>query len=158
MILVKTWKSLLGLFLDKMGLEIMFDDHLVRKQALLDYKKPILSSGHIGFSSAKGLSLAWISDDYSSHFYSLRNVWIRWPLMPSSDVNTPLLLIMQKVNRDFQLANKKMLSGNVYMIQNCYTLLDCKSCLMFKLSTVCGTLNESFCTSIIKLNCNHVMK
>ena len=78
--------------------------------------------------------------------------------MPSSDVNTPLLLIMQKVNCDFQLANKKMLSGNVYMIQNCYTLLDCKSCLMFKLSTVCGTLNESFCNSIIKLNCNHVMK
>ena len=35
MILVKTWKSLLGMFLDKMGLEIMFDDHLVRKQALL---------------------------------------------------------------------------------------------------------------------------
>ena len=55
MILVKTWKSLLGLFLDKMGLEIMFDDHLVRK---LDYKKPILSSGHIGFSSAMGLTLA----------------------------------------------------------------------------------------------------
>ena len=46
MILVKTGKSLLGLFLDKKGLEIMFDDHLVRKQALLENKKPILSSGH----------------------------------------------------------------------------------------------------------------
>ena len=58
MILVKTGKSLLGLFLDKKGLEIMFDDHLLRKQALLEYKKPILSSGHIGLSSAKGLTLA----------------------------------------------------------------------------------------------------
>ena len=36
---------------------IMFDDHLFRKQALLDYKKLILSSGHTGFSSAKGLTL-----------------------------------------------------------------------------------------------------
>ena len=102
----------------------MFDDHLVRKQALLHYKKSILSSGRIG------LTLAWISDDYSSRFDSLSNVWISRPLMPSSDVTTPILLIMQKVNRDFQLANKEMLSGNVYMIQNCYTLLDCKSCFV----------------------------
>ena len=33
----------------------MFDDHLVRKQVLLDYKKLILSSDHIGFTS-KGLT------------------------------------------------------------------------------------------------------
>ena len=46
----------------------MFDDHLVRKQALLDYEKLILSSGHIGFFSAKGLTLAWISDDYFKSF------------------------------------------------------------------------------------------
>ena len=46
MILVKNWKIPLGLCLDKVGQEIMFDDHLFRKQALLDYKKLILSSGH----------------------------------------------------------------------------------------------------------------
>ena len=57
MILVKNWKIPLGLCLDKVGQEIMFDDHLFRKQALLDYKKLILSSGHTGFSSAKGLTL-----------------------------------------------------------------------------------------------------
>ena len=39
MILVKNWKSLLGLVLDKIGHEIMFDDYLIRKQALLDYRK-----------------------------------------------------------------------------------------------------------------------
>ena len=39
MILVKNWKTSLGFFLDKMGPKIMFDDHLVRKRALLDYKK-----------------------------------------------------------------------------------------------------------------------
>ena len=38
MVLVQNWKLLLGLFSDKIGLEIIFDDHLVRKQALLDYK------------------------------------------------------------------------------------------------------------------------
>ena len=32
-----------------MRLEIIFDDHLLRKKALLDYKKLILQSGHIGF-------------------------------------------------------------------------------------------------------------
>ena len=79
--------------------------------------------------------------------------------MPTSDVTTPLLLIMQKVNRDFQLTNKEMLSGNVYMIKNCYNLLDCKSCLMFKLSTVCGTLKESaLLISLVKLDRNHTMK
>ena len=76
--------------------------------------------------------------------------------MRSSDVTTPLHLIMQKVNHDFQLANKEMLSGNVYTIQKSYTLLDCNSCLMFKLSTVCGTLKESaLLISIIKLDRNH---
>ena len=39
MISLKNLKIPLGLFLDKLGLEIMFDDHQVRKQALLDYKK-----------------------------------------------------------------------------------------------------------------------
>ena len=39
MILVNNWKIPLGLFLDKIGQEMMFDDHLVRKRALLDYKK-----------------------------------------------------------------------------------------------------------------------
>ena len=39
MILVKTWKLLLDLFLDEMGLEIKFEDHQVRKHPLLGYKK-----------------------------------------------------------------------------------------------------------------------
>ena len=33
------------------------------------------------------------------------------PLMPSSDVTTPLLYFMQKVKHDFQLAKKEILSG-----------------------------------------------
>ena len=41
MTLVKSWKLLLGLLLEKkIYLEIMCVDFLVRKQALLDYKKP----------------------------------------------------------------------------------------------------------------------
>ena len=47
------------------------------------------------------------------------------------------------VKHDFQLANKKISSGNVCMVQNCFTLFDCNSCLWFKLSTARGTLNES---------------
>ena len=39
MILDKNWKIFLGLFLDKTGQEIMFDNHLVGKRALVDYKK-----------------------------------------------------------------------------------------------------------------------
>ena len=38
-IVIKNWKLLLGLFWDKISLEIIFDDRLVRKQALLHYKK-----------------------------------------------------------------------------------------------------------------------
>ena len=38
MISVKNWKFLLSLFLDKMSLEIMSDDHPSRKLALLNYK------------------------------------------------------------------------------------------------------------------------
>ena len=38
MISVKNWKFHLSLFLDKMSLEIMSDDHPSRKLALLDYK------------------------------------------------------------------------------------------------------------------------
>ena len=37
MILVKKWKFPICLFQDRIGLEIMFDDHLVKK-AFLDYK------------------------------------------------------------------------------------------------------------------------
>ena len=43
------------LFLNKMGFENMFDDHLVRKQALIDWKILILHSGHIGIFP-KGLN------------------------------------------------------------------------------------------------------
>ena len=40
MILVKSWKLFLGLFLEKkICLEIMCDDLLLRKRALLDCKK-----------------------------------------------------------------------------------------------------------------------
>ena len=38
MILVKNWKFPLCLFLDKISYEIIFDNHLVRKQAFQDYK------------------------------------------------------------------------------------------------------------------------
>ena len=55
MILVKNWKLLLALVLDKIGQEIMFDDYLVRKQALLDHRKAVLQSDYIGFFS-KGLT------------------------------------------------------------------------------------------------------
>ena len=42
-------KSEMFLFaFNKIGLEIMSHDHLVRKQALLDYKKRILHSNNIG--------------------------------------------------------------------------------------------------------------
>ena len=48
MILVKNWNFPLRLFLDKLGLEIMFADHPVRKIAFLDEKNiSILHSGHI---------------------------------------------------------------------------------------------------------------
>ena len=39
MILVKNGKFPLRLFSDKMDLEVVLDDYIVRKQALLDYKK-----------------------------------------------------------------------------------------------------------------------
>ena len=38
MILVKTWNFLFVFVLDKMDLEIMFDDHVVKQQAHLDKK------------------------------------------------------------------------------------------------------------------------
>ena len=38
MISVKNWKFFVSLFLDKMSLEIMSDDHPSRKLALLNYK------------------------------------------------------------------------------------------------------------------------
>ena len=51
---------------------------------------------------------------------------------------------MQKVKHDFQLANQEISFGNVYMIQNCFTLFDRNSCLTFKLSTACITLNRLY--------------
>ena len=39
MSLIQNWKFFICLFLDILGLEIMSDDHLVKKQALLDDKK-----------------------------------------------------------------------------------------------------------------------
>jgi len=44
-----------GLFFGQKSLEIMFDDRLVRKQALLDYKKADFTIGYVGFFS-KGLT------------------------------------------------------------------------------------------------------
>ena len=51
---------------------------------------------------------------------------------------------MQKVKHDFQDANQEISFGNVYMIQNCFTLFDRNSCLTFKLSTACSTLNRLY--------------
>ena len=39
MSLIQTWKFFICLLLNMLGLEIMFDDHLVKKQALLDDEK-----------------------------------------------------------------------------------------------------------------------
>ena len=48
MSLIQTWKFFICLFFDMLGIEIMSDDHLVKKQALLDdKKKSILNSRHI---------------------------------------------------------------------------------------------------------------
>ena len=49
---------------------------------------------------------------------------------------------MQKVKHDFKLENQEISLGNVYMIENCFTLFDHNSCLTFKLSTACSTLNQ----------------
>ena len=49
MILVKKWNFPLCLFLDKMGLEIMFDGHPRRKQATLDYKISIYKVATLDF-------------------------------------------------------------------------------------------------------------
>ena len=46
MILVKTWNFLFVFVLDKMGLEVMFDDNVVKQQAHLDKKIVILHSCH----------------------------------------------------------------------------------------------------------------
>ena len=43
MILVKTWNFLFVFVLDIMGLEIMFDDHVVKQQAHLDKKNSDLT-------------------------------------------------------------------------------------------------------------------
>ena len=40
-------KLLLGLLLDEIHLEIMFDDHLGKTRALLDYKKSLFGKGAI---------------------------------------------------------------------------------------------------------------
>ena len=55
MILVKNWIFFLWLLLKKIGLEIMFPDHPVRKQAYLDYKIRILPSRPMEIFS-KGLN------------------------------------------------------------------------------------------------------
>ena len=56
---------------------------------------------------------------------------------------------MQKVKHDFQLANKEISSGNVYMIRNCFTLFDL-------IQTVnCMEYSERICckfNSILKLD------
>ena len=39
--LVQNQKLLFGLLLDEIRLDIMFDDHLVKNRALLDYKKSL---------------------------------------------------------------------------------------------------------------------
>ena len=49
MILVKNCNFPFRLFQEKIGLEAVFDNYLVRKQVVLDYKILILNSGHIRF-------------------------------------------------------------------------------------------------------------
>ena len=53
MILVKNWNFPLRLFLDKLGLEIMFADHPVRKKAFLHEKNMVVDifGGHIWIAS-----------------------------------------------------------------------------------------------------------
>ena len=46
--------SFFFLVLNKKSLEIMSHDHLVRKQALLDYKKWIVHSSNTGFFFQRG--------------------------------------------------------------------------------------------------------
>ena len=49
MILVKKRKSYLCLFMDRIGLEIMFDDHSVKKKPSYIIKIFILHGRHIGY-------------------------------------------------------------------------------------------------------------
>ena len=48
MIEVKNGKLLLGLFWTKISLEIIFDDRVVRKQALVHYEKADFTKWHYG--------------------------------------------------------------------------------------------------------------
>ena len=55
--------------------------------------------------------------------------------------------IHAKSKTRFQLANQKISSGNVYMIQNCFKFLDYNSSLTFKLSAVyCMRYSEGICS------------
>ena len=54
MILVKIWKFPLCLFLGKIGPKVIFDDHVVRKPAILDYKNIGLHSYQIGLKGGGG--------------------------------------------------------------------------------------------------------
>ena len=56
---------------------------------------------------------------------------------------------MQKVKHDFQLPNKEISSGNVYMIRNCFTLLtliQTVNCMQYS-ERICCEFN-----SILKLD------
>ena len=66
--------------------------------------------------------LAWIPVAYS-----LSNVWIDRPLLPSSDVTTPLPIKRPEMSTWYRIA----------------LLLNPNSCLTFTLSTACSTLNKS---------------
>ena len=57
MILVKIWKFPLCLFLGKRVPKVIFDDHVVRKQAILDYKNIGLYSYQIGLKGGVTLDL-----------------------------------------------------------------------------------------------------
>ena len=72
MISVKNWKFHLSLFLDKMSLEIMSDDHPSRKLALLNYK-------NINFTKSrnciffKGVN-PWFSSKTANFLYAFLTV------------------------------------------------------------------------------------
>ena len=77
MSLVQNWKFFIFLYLDILGLEIMSDDHLVKKQALLDdKKKSILNSRHIGIFSKE------LTHDFGQNFEIFCSFvsWTKWAM------------------------------------------------------------------------------
>ena len=60
---------------------------------------------------------------------------------------------MQKVKHDFYLVNKKRLSGNVYKIQNCFTLFDSNQFKVNRLQIIVVAKNISMCHNCSSVGC-----